>query len=48
LPPGSANFQSFILAQLRKYHLLEEGSGSLAPPKVSRRDLVRKYLPLAT
>lgn len=35
------------LVQLRKYRLLAEGSGSLAMLKVSRRDLVRKYLPAA-
>ena len=35
------------LGQLRKFHLLEEGSGSVGLFKVSRRDLVRKYLPAA-
>lgn len=35
------------LGQLRKFHLLEEGSGSTGMLKVSRRDLVRKYLPAA-
>lgn len=35
------------LAQLRKYRLLEEGSGRVPLQKVSRRDLVRKYLPAA-
>ncbi len=35
------------LAQLRKFHLLKEGSGGLGLLKVSRRDLVRKYLPAA-
>ena len=33
------------LAQLRRFHLLEEGSVGFF--KVSRRDLVRKYLPAA-
>lgn len=33
------------LAQLRRFHLLEEGS--VSGRKVSRRDLVRKYLPAA-
>jgi hypothetical protein len=35
------------LGQLRKFHLLEEGSGGVGVFKVSRRDLVRKYLPAA-
>ena len=35
------------LAQLRKFRLLEEGSGGVPLRKVSRRDLVRKYLPAA-
>ena len=35
------------LNQLRRFHLLEEGRGKLAAKKVSRRDLVRKYLPAA-
>lgn len=35
------------LGQLRKYHLLAEGSASAPQLKVSRRDLVRKYLPAA-
>jgi hypothetical protein len=35
------------LAQLRRFHLLEEESGTLLGMKVSRRDLVRKYLPAA-
>jgi hypothetical protein len=35
------------LGQLRKFHLLEEGSGGAGLLKVSRRDLVRKYLPAA-
>ena len=35
------------LGQLRRFHLLEEGSGSVGSLKVSRRDLVRKYLPAA-
>ena len=35
------------LAQLRKYHLLEDGSVVVPLRKVSRRDLVRKYLPAA-
>lgn len=35
------------LNQLRRFHLLEEGSESFATMKVSRRDLVRKYLPAA-
>ena len=35
------------LGQLRKYHLLEEEGGDIPLRKVSRRDLVRKYLPAA-
>lgn len=35
------------LVQLRKFRLLEEGSGNVPLQKVSRRDLVRKYLPAA-
>jgi hypothetical protein len=35
------------LAQLRRFHLLEEGSRGVEVRKVSRRDLVRKYLPAA-
>ena len=35
------------LGQLRKFHLLEEGSVGGGLFKVSRRDLVRKYLPAA-
>lgn len=35
------------LGQLRRFHLLEEESRSLGMLKVSRRDLVRKYLPAA-
>jgi len=35
------------LDQLRRFHLLEEGSGVHVEMKVSRRDLVRKYLPAA-
>ena len=35
------------LGQLRRYRLLEEGSGGVPLQKVSRRDLVRKYLPAA-
>jgi hypothetical protein len=35
------------LGQLRRFHLLEEKSGSVGMFKVSRRDLVRKYLPAA-
>lgn len=36
------------LGQLRKFHLLEEGERRQTPtPQVSRRDLVRKYLPAA-
>lgn len=35
------------LNQLRRFHLLEEGSTAIATMKVSRRDLVRKYLPAA-
>ncbi len=34
------------LGQLRKFHLLEEGERRQTP-QVSRRDLVRKYLPAA-
>jgi hypothetical protein len=35
------------LGQLRKFHLLEEGSATTGMMKVSRRDLVSKYLPAA-
>jgi len=35
------------LKQLRRLHLLEEGSGGIGMMKVTRRDLVRKYLPAA-
>ena len=35
------------LAQLRKYHLLEVEGAGVPLRKVSRRDLVRKYLPAA-
>ncbi len=35
------------LSQLRKFHLLDESSREILTVKVSRRDLVRKYLPLA-
>lgn len=35
------------LGQLRKFHLLEKESVSFGMVKVSRRDLVRKYLPAA-
>jgi len=35
------------LKQLRRFHLLEEGSGAIGMMKVTRRDLVRKYLPAA-
>ncbi|HEX8847464.1 MAG TPA: PqqD family protein [Pyrinomonadaceae bacterium] len=35
------------LGQLRKFHLLEEESGWIMQRKVTRRDLVRKYLPAA-
>jgi hypothetical protein len=35
------------LNQLRRFHLLEEGSVTIGTMKVSRRDLVRKYLPAA-
>ncbi|MDT4953360.1 MAG: hypothetical protein QOJ02_1498 [Acidobacteriota bacterium] len=35
------------LGQLRRFHLLEEESGTILGRKVSRRDLVRKYLPAA-
>lgn len=35
------------LAQLRRFHLLEEESKISIEMKVSRRDLVRKYLPAA-
>ncbi|HEX8888497.1 MAG TPA: PqqD family protein [Pyrinomonadaceae bacterium] len=35
------------LKQLRRLHLLEEGSGRIGMMKVTRRDLVRKYLPAA-
>jgi hypothetical protein len=35
------------LKQLRRLHLLEDGSGRIGMMKVTRRDLVRKYLPAA-
>src|SRR5436853_424469 len=35
------------LNQLRRLRLLEEGGGTIGMMKVSRRDLVRKYLPAA-
>lgn len=35
------------LSQLRRFRLLEEGSAAVGMLKVSRRDLVRKYLPAA-
>ena len=35
------------LSQLRRFHLLEEESRTILGMKVSRRDLVRKYLPAA-
>jgi hypothetical protein len=35
------------LRQLRKFHLLDETDGTVFTMQVSRRDLVRKYLPLA-
>jgi hypothetical protein len=35
------------LTQLRRFHLLEEESRTILGRKVSRRDLVRKYLPAA-
>jgi hypothetical protein len=35
------------LNQLRRFRLLEEGSVTIGTLKVSRRDLVRKYLPAA-
>ena len=35
------------LKQLRRLRLLEEGSGRIGMMKVTRRDLVRKYLPAA-
>ncbi|HEX8847463.1 MAG TPA: PqqD family protein [Pyrinomonadaceae bacterium] len=35
------------LNQLRRFHLLEEGGRTFGMMKVSRRDLVRKYLPAA-
>jgi hypothetical protein len=35
------------LNQLRRFHLLEEESNTLPGMKVTRRDLVRKYLPAA-
>lgn len=35
------------LSQLRRFHLLEDGSRIGTGMKVSRRDLVRKYLPAA-
>jgi hypothetical protein len=35
------------LNQLRRFRLLEEGSVTIGTMKVSRRDLVRKYLPAA-
>jgi hypothetical protein len=35
------------LGQLRRFHLLEEESKTILGMKVTRRDLVRKYLPAA-
>lgn len=35
------------LSQLRRFHLLEEESRTILGMKVTRRDLVRKYLPAA-
>jgi hypothetical protein len=35
------------LSQLRRFHLLDEAGGEIFTMKVTRRDLVRKYLPLA-
>jgi Coenzyme PQQ synthesis protein D (PqqD) len=35
------------LSQLRKFHLLDEGDEPFLTMRVSRRDLVRKYLPAA-
>ena len=35
------------LGQLRRFHLLEEESGTFGMMRVTRRDLVRKYLPAA-
>jgi hypothetical protein len=35
------------LGQLRRFHLLEEESNTILGMKVTRRDLVRKYLPAA-
>jgi Coenzyme PQQ synthesis protein D (PqqD) len=35
------------LKQLRRLRLLKEGSGAIGMMKVTRRDLVRKYLPAA-
>ncbi|HUQ31304.1 MAG TPA: PqqD family protein [Pyrinomonadaceae bacterium] len=35
------------LSQLRRFHLLEEESRTVLGMKVTRRDLVRKYLPAA-
>jgi hypothetical protein len=35
------------LGQLRRFHLLEEESETILGRKVTRRDLVRKYLPAA-
>jgi hypothetical protein len=35
------------LSQLRRYHLLEEGKATIGMMKVTRRDVVTKYLPAA-
>lgn len=35
------------LGQLRRFHLLEEGSAEIGMMQVTRRDLVTKYLPAA-
>lgn len=35
------------LSQLRRFHLLDEAGGTIFSMQVSRRDLVRKYLPVA-
>ena len=45
--PVDYDFVWLALSQLRRFHLLEEGGGSLGALQVSRRDLVRKYLPAA-
>jgi hypothetical protein len=45
--PADDDVVWLALNQLRRLRLLEEGSGAIGMMKVTRRDLVRKYLPAA-